>query len=322
MAGVCDSFQRGISYLRISITDRCNLRCIYCMPEKGVPLVLHGDVLSFEEILPVVRACVELGIDRIRITGGEPLVRAGVIDLVRMIAGIQGIRDISMTTNGTLLARYASLLKQAGLQRVNVSLDTLRDDRFKQITRVGELADALRGIEAAVNAGLSPVKVNMVPMAGINDDEILDFARLTQAEGWHVRFIELMPLNRVAEFVPSQDIRTRIESLGPLEPFTGLSGNGAARYFHLPGANGSVGFISPVTEPFCQQCNRLRLSSTGMLYACLFSTQGFDIRTPVRRGADIDEIKGLIIQAVASKPGEHHFSEGCIENKNMSSIGG
>jgi cyclic pyranopterin phosphate synthase len=291
------------------------------MPEDGVPLVLHGDILRFEEILPVVRACVELGIDKIRITGGEPLVRAGLADLVRMIAGIEGIRDISMTTNGILLAKYANVLREAGLQRVNISLDTLKANRFKKITRAGELDDALKGIEAAVGAGLSPVKVNMVPMAGINDDEIMDFARLTQDKGWHVRFIELMPLNGAAEFVPTRDIRTRIESLGPLEPFSKLAGNGAARYFRLPRASGTIGFISPVTEPFCRECNRLRLSSTGMLFACLFSKQGLDLRTPVRRGADIEQIKGLVTKAVESKPEEHRFAGG-IENKKMSSIGG
>jgi cyclic pyranopterin phosphate synthase len=321
MAGVCDSFQRGISYLRISVTDRCNLRCIYCMPEEGVPLVLHDDILRFEEILPVVRACVELGIDKIRITGGEPLVRSGVVGLVRMIAGIGGVRDISMTTNGILLAKYAAVLREAGLQRVNISLDTLKADRFRKITRAGELDDALNGIEAAVSAGLSPVKVNMVPMLGINDDEILDFARMTQEKGWHVRFIELMPLNRAAEFVPTQDVRNKIELLGLLEPYAGQVGNGAARYFRLPQASGTIGFISPVSEPFCRECNRLRLSSTGMLFACLFSKQGFDIRTPVRRGAGIEEIKGLITKAVESKPEEHRFTGG-IENKKMSSIGG
>jgi GTP 3',8-cyclase len=322
MAGVCDSFQRGISYLRISVTDRCNLRCIYCMPEEGVPLVLHDDILRFEEILPIVRSSVELGIDKIRITGGEPLVRSGMSRLVRMISNIPGIGDVSMTTNGIMLAKYADELREAGLQRVNISLDTLKADRYRRITRKGELDDVLKGIEAAASAGLKPVKINMVPMKGINEDEIIDFARMTLDKGWHVRFIELMPLNRVAEFVPSVEVKKKIEALGALEPFAELAGNGAARYFRLPRADGTIGFISPVSEPFCQECNRLRLSSTGMLYACLFSTQGFDIRTPVRRGADIGEIKDLITKAVASKPGEHHFANGGIENKKMSSIGG
>lgn len=322
MAGICDSFQRGISYLRVSVTDRCNLRCVYCMPEEGVSLVSHDDILRFEEILPVVRASVELGIDKIRITGGEPLVRSGTADLVQMISRIDGVRDISMTTNGILLAKYARALKEAGLHRVNISLDTLKAERFKRITRVGNLADTLKGIEAAMKAGLDPVKINTVPMKGVNDDEIIDFAHMTQEAGWHVRFIELMPLNRAAEFVPSTVLRKRIESLGTLEPYTRLAGNGAARYFRLPGANGTIGFISPVSEPFCEECNRLRLSSTGILFPCLFSKQGMDLKTPIRRGANNEEIKGLILQAIAAKPKQHHLASGETGDKKMSSIGG
>ncbi|MBN1376225.1 MAG: GTP 3',8-cyclase MoaA [Dehalococcoidia bacterium] len=321
MPGVCDSFHRGISYLRISVTDRCNLRCIYCMPEEGMPLVLHRDILHFEEILPIVCACVELGIDKIRITGGEPLVRSGIVDLIRMITAIEGIRDISMTTNGILLAEHARGLKEAGLHRVNISLDTLKIERYRKITRVGALDDVLRGIEAAVSAGLSPVKINIVPMRGINDDEIIDFARMTRDKNWHVRFIELMPFNQAAEFVPSSEVRTKIETLGPLEPDTKMTGNGPARYYRLPQASGTIGFISPMTEPFCQKCNRLRLSSTGMLYACLFSEQGFDLRTPLREGSNIEEIKKLVTKAIETKPKEHCFN-GSIENKRMYGMGG
>lgn len=322
MAGTCDSFQRGISYLRVSVTDRCNLRCIYCMPEEGVPLVLHNDILHFEEILPIVQASIELGIDNIRITGGEPLVRSGVADLVRMISGIGGVREISMTTNGILLAKHAQKLKESGLHRINVSLDSLKKDRFQKITRMGELNAALKGINAAFKAGLDPVKVNMVPMKGINDDEIVDFAQMTLHEGWHVRFIELMPLNRNAEFVPSHIVRQKIETLGSLTPYSGLAGNGAARYFQLPRARGTIGFISPVSESFCKQCNRLRLSSTGMLFPCLFSKQGWDIKTSIRRGADKEKIKSLILQAIASKPEQHQFIASVIEDKKMSGIGG
>ncbi|MCX6008261.1 MAG: GTP 3',8-cyclase MoaA [Chloroflexi bacterium] len=322
MAGLCDSFQRGISYLRISVTDRCNLRCVYCMPPEGIPLVSHDDILSFEEILLVVRASVEMGIDKIRITGGEPLVRTGVADLIHMISSVKGVKDISMTTNGTMLARYAEDLVHAGLHRINISLDTLKHDRFKQITRTGELSDTLKGIEAARKAGLNPVKINMVPMQGINDDEIVDFARMTLAAGWHVRFIELMPLNRTAEFVPSQVLRKKIEALGMLEPFHGIAGNGAARYFRLPGATGTIGFISPVSEPFCQDCNRLRLSATGMLFPCLFSDNGVDIKTPVRNNADLEAVKQLVTAAIAAKPQNHRFVAGAAEKTKMSKIGG
>ena len=322
MAGLCDSFQRGISYLRISVTDRCNLRCVYCMPPEGIPLVSHDDILSFEEILLVVRASVEMGIDKIRITGGEPLVRTGVADLIQMISSVKGVKDISMTTNGTMLARYAEDLVEAGLHRINISLDTLKPDRFKQITRTGELPDTLKGIEAARKAGLNPVKINMVPMQGINDDEIVDFARMTVESGWHVRFIELMPLNRTAEFVPSNVLRKKIEALGMLEPFHGIAGNGAARYFSLPGAAGTIGFISPVSEPFCKECNRLRLSATGMLFPCLFSDNGVDIKTPVRNNADLEAIKHLIAAAIAAKPQNHRFVAGATEKTKMSKIGG
>ncbi len=322
MAGICDSFQRGISYLRISVTDRCNLRCVYCMPPEGVPLVPHQEIMSFEEILLVVRTACDLGINKIRITGGEPLVRSGIIDLVRMISAVEGIQDISMTTNGTLLAEYVEDLVDAGLHRINISLDTLKYERFKQITRTGDLAHALKGIQAAMKAGLNPVKINMVPMQGINDDEIIDFARMTIEAGWHVRFIELMPMNRSAEFVPSGVLRKKIESLGPLEPFRGIKGNGAARYFRLPSARGTVGFISPVSEPFCEECNRLRLTSTGLLLPCLFSFEGVDIKTPIRKGAADQDLKNLIAVAIGSKPKQHHLNSHDTLNKNMSSIGG
>jgi cyclic pyranopterin phosphate synthase len=322
MAGLCDSFQRGISYLRISVTDRCNLRCVYCMPAEGVPLVSHQEILSFEEIHLMVRASVELGIDKIRITGGEPLVRPGIADLVLMLSSVEGVREISMTTNGVLLGSHASRLKDAGLHRVNVSLDTLRQERFKSITRMGELDDALKGIESARAAGLNPVKINVVPMKGVNDDEILDFARMTVESGWHVRFIEFMPVNRNAEFVPSHVLRQQIEAVGALEPYCGLTGNGAARYYRLPGAAGTIGFISHLTEPFCEECNRLRLSSTGVLYPCLFSDEGVDVRTALRSGADLEAIKRLIAAAIASKPRNHEFVAGVGEKVRMSNIGG
>ena len=322
MAGLCDSFQRGINYLRISITDRCNLRCIYCMPPEGIPLVSHDDILSFEEILLIVQAAVETGINKVRITGGEPLVRAGVTDLVSMIASVDGIKEISMTTNGTLLERYAEGLVEAGLERINVSLDTLKEERFTKITRTGELAGVLKGIEAAKKAGLNPVKINMVPMQGFNEDEIVDFARMTMLAGWHVRFIEMMPLNRSASFVPSKILRSQIATIGVLKPFYGIAGNGAAQYFQLPGAAGTIGFISPVSEPFCSECNRLRLTATGQLYPCLFSDNGLDIRTPLRSHASLETVKDLIRQAIAAKPQDHRFDEEEPEQTKMSRMGG
>ena len=322
MPGTCDGFQRGIDYLRVSVTDRCNLRCIYCMPPEGVPLLSHRDILSFEEILLVVRAAVETGMDKVRITGGEPLVRAGIVELVRMISVVKGIRDISMTTNGLLLDRYAGKLAEAGLQGINVSLDTLKPDRFRQITRTGDLADALRGLESARKAGLNPVKINVVPMQGINDDEIRDFARMTLEEGWNVRFIELMPLNGAAGLVPSSLLRREIETLGALEPHYGMAGNGAAKYFRLPGAAGTLGFIEPISEPFCSGCSRLRLSASGTLLPCLFSTGGIDVRTPIRSGATQADVKRLLADAIAAKPEMHRLADGCATNTRMSGIGG
>jgi cyclic pyranopterin phosphate synthase len=261
------------------------------MPSEGVPLVSHDDILSFEETLLIVRAAVSLGIDKIRITGGEPLVRAGIEDLVEMVSGVEGVHDISMTTNGTLLTSHAEKLVQAGLNRINISLDTLKYERFKTITRMGDLTDALSGIAAARKAGLNPIKINMVPMKGFNEDEIIDFARMTIESDWHVRFIELMPFNRTAEFVPSEVLRQRIGALGVLEPYHGIKGNGAARYFRLPGASGTIGFISTVSEPFCEECNRLRLSASGLLFPCLFSDRGVDLRTPLRQGAGLEDIR-------------------------------
>jgi len=327
MTGISDSFQRPINYLRISVTDRCNLRCVYCMPEDGVNLMSHGDILTYEEIYTVANVAAQLGINKIRITGGEPLVRTGVADLVKMLAGIDTIDDISLTTNGILLARYATELKEAGLRRVNISLDTLRPERFRQITRCGELEDTLRGIEAAHTAGLDPVKINVVVMAGVNDDELPDFARKTINDGWHVRFIEHMPVNGeepiATRLFAVSEMRKRIESLGALEPWKVDVGNGPARYFRLPGANGTIGFITPVTEHFCYQCNRLRLTADGKLRPCLLSEEEIDLREPLRRGGSAEDLKELIEQAIARKPQGHHLAEGKKRNgRPFSQVGG
>ncbi len=315
MTGISDSFQRPINYLRISVTDRCNLRCVY------------GDILTYEEIHTVARVAAQLGINKIRITGGEPLVRTGVADLVKMLAGIDTIDDISLTTNGILLAQHAVELKKAGLRRVNISLDTLRPERFRRITRCGELEDTLRGIKAAHTAGLEPVKINMVVMAGVNDDELPDFARKTINNGWHVRFIEHMPVNGeepiATRLFAVSEMRKRIESLGALEPWKLDVGNGPAKYFRLPGANGTIGFITPVTEHFCYQCNRLRLTADGKLRPCLLSEEEVDLREPLRRGASTEDLKELIEQAVARKPQSHHLAEGKKRNgRPFSQVGG
>jgi cyclic pyranopterin phosphate synthase len=325
MTGLLDPFGRSINYLRISVTDRCNLRCIYCMPPEGVPQMSHSEILSYEEIRTVVRAAAELGINKIRLTGGEPLVRAELPKLIKMLSRIEGIQELSLTTNGTLLKNYALELRQAGLSRINLSLDTLKPDRFRYITRLGRLKDVLEGISAAKKAGFDPVKINAVVMQGINDDEILDFARMTCEEGCHVRFIELMPFKGMAEFVPSVEVRQRISLLGKLEPCPSITGNGPARYYRLAGAKGTIGFISPLTElPFCSRCNRIRLTPDGRLRPCLLGEDEIDLKMPLRNNASTEELRRLILKAVASKPEHHHLEggNGRPVKRKMSQIGG
>jgi len=328
MTGLSDSFHRPINYLRISVTDRCNLRCVYCMPVEGVSLVSHNDILTYEEICTVARAAAELGMNKIRLTGGEPLIRSGLPRLIEMLAKIDGIDDISLTTNGTLLGRYAAELKQAGLRRVNVSLDTLKPDRFKLITRHGNnLGEVLEGIEVARSVGLNPVKLNMVVMAGINDDELLDFAAKTITEEWHVRFIELMPFvgegTAVPRFVSASEMRQRLEPMGELTPCLPSMGNGPAKYFRFPKAKGAIGFITPVSEHFCFQCNRMRLTADGRLRPCLLSDYEVDLKQPLRSGISSSGLKELFKQAVAGKPQRHQLAEGSVpKDRPFSQVGG
>jgi cyclic pyranopterin phosphate synthase len=322
MTGLSDSFQRPINYLRVAVTDRCNLRCVYCMPEEGVPWMPHSHILSYEELITIIRASAEMGISKIRITGGEPLVRQGIEDFIQMIAQIPGIEEIAMTTNGIYLAKYAADLKKAGLYRVNVSLDTLKPERFKKICRgvdTGEdIANVLAGIQTAQDAGLNPVKINVVVMAGVNDDEILDFARKTIDEEWHVRFIELMPFTghdgRTPAGLTTREMKQRIDPLGRMEPYKHQWGNGPAKYYKLPEAKGTIGFISALSEHFCFSCNRLRLTADGKLRPCLMSETMIDLREPLRSGITPEQLKELIKQAVMAKPMGHHLNEGFKPN--------
>jgi cyclic pyranopterin phosphate synthase len=284
------------------------------------------DLLGYEEIRVIAEAAAGLGIARIRLTGGEPLVRLGVTGLVAMLAQIPGIQDISLTTNGELLESYASDLKRAGLNRVNVSLDSLRRDRFRGITGVGKLDNVLRGIEAARRADLGPVKTNTVVLRGTNDDELVDFARLTIVEDWHVRFVEYMPFTKRDDnvqdpLVPIAEIKQRVESLGKLEPTSG-TGGGPAKYFRFPGARGTVGFISPMSEHFCWECNRLRLTADGKLRPCLFSDTEIDLREPLRLGATSHDIKDLFREAVSLKPAGHTQVSGAGCERFMVQVGG
>lgn len=326
-----DAYSRRIQYLRISITDRCNLRCIYCMPEEGVPLMRHEEVLRFEEIRRLVEIALSLGITRVRITGGEPLARRGVVELIRMLANLPGLEDLALTTNGTLLAALAQDLAQAGLRRVNVSLDTLRPERYRAITRWGELSDALAGLEAAQRAGLNPIKINMVVMRGVNDDEVTDLARLGLERGWHVRYIEYMPLGKEPalareRFVSAQEVRARLEgAFGPLERAE-VMGNGPARTWRIanaPPTAGTIGFISALSEHFCAACNRLRLSADGRLFPCLFNDLEFDVRTPLRSGADDEAIRQVFRQAVSAKGAGHRLDRYLTTTSRiMSRVGG
>lgn len=327
MTGLSDSFQRPINYLRVSVTDRCNLRCVYCMPENGVQQIPHDDILTYEEIYTIVRSAAELGINKVRITGGEPLVRLGLPELIRQIAGINVIDDIAITTNGLLLPRYAAELKQAGLKRVNISLDTLKPEKFRQITRLGNVEDVLKGIEAAKSAGLDPVKINMVVMAGINDDELIDFARKTIDQDWHVRFIELMPVSggdgSGPKVLTSRDMKKCLDPLGRMEPYKHSVGNGPAKYYRFPGARGTIGFITPISEHFCFSCNRVRLTSDGKLRPCLMSEKEIDLRRPLREGISPDGLKKLIKMAVDSKPLQHSLNDGYKpEGRPFCQVGG
>ncbi len=325
MTGLFDSFQRRINYLRISITDRCNLRCIYCSVD-AVPCLPRGEILSYEEIRRITQAAASIGNHKERPTGGEPLVRLHLSDLISMLSQVKGIDDISCTTNGTLLSKYADELKEAGLKRINVSLDTLRKDRFERITRRGRLEDVLSGIEAAHRAGLNPVKINMVVLRGINDDEIIDFARMSLSEGWHIRFIECMPFEgakvEALKTVSVAEIRELISSLGDLEPCKFETGNGPAKYYRLPRAKGTIGFISPLSEPFCENCNRLRITADGQLLPCLLANDKLDLKAVLRNGANFEELTDLIEQAVIIKPERHYLREGVTPGTPMCQIGG
>lgn len=312
MSSLTDSFSRVIDYLRISITDKCNLRCIYCMPSDGVAPAEHTDILSYEEIIRVARIAAGLGVRKIRLTGGEPLVRKNLAFLVASLKKITGIEELSLTTNGLLLAQHATSLAHAGLDRVNVSIDSLRPERFREITRGGDLDIVLKGLHAAEHAGLVPIKINMVPVRGMNEDEILDFARITIDSDHHVRFIECMPTGSVSfwspqKYMTTDEIKDIIETLGPLTPVR-VRKNGPSKYYRLDGARGVIGFISALTHHFCKDCNRLRLTSDGKLRPCLFSETEIDLRSALRSGAPDQEIERLLRLSIEVKPKEHQLN--------------
>lgn len=303
-----DTLEREISYLRISVTDRCNLKCVYCAPERGLKPFRDEDCLTAQEILRIAGLFVELGVRKVRLTGGEPLAYPGIERLVSGIKGM-GVRELGLTTNGTSLASRAPMLKQAGLDRVNISLDTLNNDRYATMTRGGKLSLALEGIEAAETSGLRPVKINMVPIIGFNDKEVPDFAALTLQKDYHIRFIELMP-SRQSEKVHLlplryDEIMRAVSKVGELVPIE-HRGNGPSRNYRLRGGKGVIGFISPLSDHFCGSCNRLRLTASGEIRPCLFSGRKVNLRDPMREGASDEEVKYLIREAVRNKPAGGH----------------
>jgi len=322
-----DSYGRDIHYLRISLTDKCNMRCVYCMSEDMV-FQPNEDLMTTAEILRLVNLFSRLGVDKIRLTGGEPSIHPDLIPIVRGIHAA-GITRISMTTNGLRLADLAQPLKDAGLERVNVSVDTLDPERFHRVTRWGHLDKVLAGIDAAQAAGLTPLKINAVVARGFNEDDVVGLARLTLTHPWQVRFIEMMPFGDVASFAQSAtvsqtEIMQRIENeLGPLHPIDEARLDGEARLYRLEGAQAAVGFISTVTNPFCASCSRVRLTADGHLRLCLLRDDEGDLLTPMRKGATDDQLEALVRNLIWRKPWGHGLSDSVIPlDRLMSQIGG
>jgi GTP 3',8-cyclase len=323
-----DRFGRNIHYLRISLTDKCNLRCTYCMPENMI-FRPTAELMQDDELLRLVQLFARLGFDKFRLTGGEPTVRLGVVNLVRQIAAVEGVKSLSMTTNGVLLKKLARPLKAAGLQRVNVSLDTLDAGRFNKITRRNHFDDVWQGILEAEQAGLTPIKLNAVVARGFNDCDVVDLARLTYEHPWQVRYIEMMPFAGATDFQQSQVVKAEemqeaiVASLGPLELINDGVLDGEARLYRLPGAQGELGFISSVSLPFCATCGRARLTADGKLRLCLLRENEVDLLTPLRQGASLEDLRQIIVNGLWHKPWGHGLADGEVAlNRVMSEIGG
>jgi cyclic pyranopterin phosphate synthase len=328
-----DSYNREINYLRVSVTDRCNLRCIYCMPKEGVSAIGHDDILRYEEIMRVIHASMKIGIMKVRITGGEPLVRRGILDFLGRLNAVEGLRDVSLTTNGVLLESMADGLYKAGIRRINISLDSLDSEKYRHVTRGGSLERVLRGIQEAFRVGFYPLKINVVAIKGFNDDEILNFARQTIDKPCQVRFIELMPMGSAemdhdGKYLSNEAIADAISRAFPVEPLMSKRSNldGPARLFRIKGARGEIGLIGAMSQHFCQTCNRLRLTADGHIRACLFSDHEVDLRSAIRRGCSDSDLVQLIQRAAESKPrGFREGEEGRHLKKctrDMSTIGG
>jgi cyclic pyranopterin phosphate synthase len=336
MNKLIDNFGREISYLRVSITDRCNYRCIYCKPEEQFEFIPHEEILRYEEIVEIIEESVNLGVTKVRITGGEPLARKGVVDFIKKLREIKKLEDISLTTNGFFLSEYAEKLKDAGLNRVNISLDSLQEEKYKRITRGGSLEKALKGIDSALKAGLLPIKINTVLIRGINDDEVEDFVRLTLGRPLNIRFIEFMPSGEVLKdnyrdkFISVLEIKESLAEKYSFKPIDINSGNGPAKYYQIKGGQGTIGFITALSQHFCKTCNRIRLTSEGKLRPCLFSNMEVDIKQAIRNAKTDDKIirskiiRNNIVEAISIKTEGHKLNEKFSNRDSfkMSKIGG
>ncbi len=320
-----DQFGRGIEYLRISVTDRCNYRCVYCMPVEGLDWLPKKDILSYEEITEVVRQLAPLGLRRLRITGGEPTIRPDLVSLVRMLREISDIEDIALSTNGVKLLTLSAPLKEAGLDRVNMSADSLRDDRIIAIARRNLGLAPVAAAQAAEDAGLGPIKINVVVMRGVNDDEVVDFARLATEHPWHIRFIELMPVGDMRDLtwehvVPSDEVLQRVSTLGTLTSDAGPKGNGPAKYYRIDQSPGTIGVITPMSHTYCGSCNRVRLTADGRLRTCLYGDHEVNLRDALRAG---EPLEPLFRQALAEKPKEHNLLQMKVGGlRALSQVGG
>lgn len=329
MAPNVDHYNRKVTYLRVSVTDRCNLRCFYCKPVKDLKLLDRAEILSYEEILELIRVATEVGIRKVRLTGGGPLIRRNFVHFVESVCRIPGIEDVSITTNGVLLREMARPLFEAGIRRINVSLDTLNPLKYTKITRRECFHNVWEGLQVAEEAGFSPIKVNVVAIRGLNDDELLRFANLSLLRPYHIRFIEYMPIGRDGNWTPekyisSDEIKAELEIFGPLYRIPHSTNDGPAERYQFESAKGEIGFISALSHHFCPSCNRLRLTADGKLRPCLFADDEVDIKTPLRSGYSHEDLRGLFQQAIARKPREHHaeaLEKGeCL--RLMSTIGG
>jgi len=326
-----DRFGREINYLRLSVIDHCNLRCVYCMPLRGLSFVPSPELLSAAEIETVVRAAVGIGFHKFRLTGGEPTLRPDIVDVTRRIAAVPGVEDLAMTTNGILLPRLARPLRDAGLRRLNIHLDTLHPDRLTKLMRFGSVDEILAGIAAAEEAGLVPIKINCTVTRDYNDTDVVDLARRALERDWHVRFIELMPLGggetahvALSQFVPTAETRRRVEeALGPLVPLQNANPSDEARNFRFETGGGVVGFISPVSEPYCGSCNRMRLTADGKFHLCLLNDDELDVKRALRGGGGADEVAEILVRAVSLKPTGHRLDEGVSTlGRSMFQLGG